>query len=204
MALCELLRGGAWEGEQNRVCVRASVSTQWKVWCVWPQVCCTDQRRALWLVGVEARTRLQRWIWTPGLPAVQSAHWQPPFGSEHIRAQTGWFGKAARSQPEPPIEPTDLFPDWKASQGCFLSTAFSARLTVKAMPMLHATSAPVKWEVNHYKTRENMSSAERRFFWQDLSNENTIYQHTTTRKRLLFGAVGPLQKFPLLFNSSKN
>ena len=28
-------------------CVRASVSTQWKVWCVWPQVCCTDQCRGL-------------------------------------------------------------------------------------------------------------------------------------------------------------
>lgn len=176
MALCELLRGGAWEWVQAVsvcVCVHvcASVSTQWKVWCVWPQLCCADQCRGLWLVGVEARRRLQRWIWTPGLPTVQSAHWQPPFGSVHIRAQTSWFGKAARSQPKPPIEPTDLFPDWKASQGRFLSATFSARLTVK----LWLCSMLLQRQWSEKKTITKLEktcqrSAELRFFWQDFGN----------------------------------
>lgn len=97
-------------------------------------------------MGAEARRRLLRWIWTPGLPTGPSTHWRPPFGSTHIRAQTSWSGKAVRSQSEPPVEPTDHFPDQKASQDCFLSVMLSARLTVEAR--LHYSLLQRQWGEN--------------------------------------------------------
>lgn len=102
----------------------------------------------LWWVGAEARRKLPRWIWTPGLPTVPSAHWRPLFWQHAHPSANELVWEGSEVSIGTPRRAHRPFPRLQGQPGPF---SFSHALCFTdswAEAALLAISAPMRWEQN--------------------------------------------------------